>query len=120
VVRRAVLLDPTRMLRRNRLVQPSVKPGSRGIHYPGVRDSSGRCVVAFRPTAVGVPSQERHLEYDRDGEQVRRYFDYRDDVWVDLPRAAARGPSPWPADRSHLAALSSSAEEPIAPVRLEA
>jgi hypothetical protein len=85
VARRAVLLDPDSYAASQPFAVALREAGSRGIHYPSVRDPSGYCVAAFRPTAVGVPSQERHLEYDWDGERVRRYFDYRDEVWIDLP-----------------------------------
>lgn len=59
--------------------------GSRGLHYRSVRHPSGYCLAAFRPNVVGIPRQERHLEYDWDGHKVRRYFDYQDGVWIGLP-----------------------------------
>lgn len=58
--------------------------GSNGIHYPSVRDAGGQCIAAFRPRAVGIPVQERHLRYRWNGTRVDRYFDYLVDDWVPL------------------------------------
>jgi hypothetical protein len=58
--------------------------GSTGVAYPSVRRLNGECIGAFRPRAVGIPHQERHLKYRWNGERVDRYFDYREDVWIDL------------------------------------
>ena len=55
-----------------------------GIHYPSVRRPDGRCVAAFRPKAVGVPKQTRHLKYYWDGSAVRRYFDYETEAWIEI------------------------------------
>ena len=41
--------------------------GSNGIVYPSVRRAGGQCVGAFRPKAVGLPIQGRHLQYHWDG-----------------------------------------------------
>jgi hypothetical protein len=49
-----------------------------------VRRSGGECLGAFRPRAVGLPRQERHLKYRWNGERVDRYFDYSLDAWVEL------------------------------------
>jgi RES domain-containing protein len=57
--------------------------GSDGIVYPSVRHS-GSCIAAFWPDAVGIPVQERHLQYEWDGEKVGRYFDFREEAWVGL------------------------------------
>lgn len=59
--------------------------GADGIHYPSVRLQGGECIAAFRPTAVGLPVQERHLRYHWNGERVDKYFDYGDDAWVAWP-----------------------------------
>jgi hypothetical protein len=56
--------------------------GSTGVHYPSVRRVSGECVAVFRPTAVGLPVQTKHLKYHWDGTTVRRYFDYELDMWI--------------------------------------
>lgn len=57
---------------------------SLGVAYPSVRLAGGQCVGAFKPRAVGLPCQERHLQYLWDGERVRRYFDYGADRWVEV------------------------------------
>jgi hypothetical protein len=56
--------------------------GSNGIVYPSVRRAGGQCVGAFRPKAVGLPIQARHLQYVWDGRRISRYFDYAEDRWV--------------------------------------
>jgi hypothetical protein len=58
--------------------------GSTGVHYPSVRRAGGECVAIFRPSAVGLPVQTKHLKYHWDGTAVRRYFDYESDAWVDI------------------------------------
>jgi len=60
--------------------------GSNGIHYPSVRRQGGYCIAVFRPNAVRIPTQSRHLVYDWDGAQVRRYFDQYQNAWVQLSR----------------------------------
>jgi hypothetical protein len=55
--------------------------GSNGLVYPSVRHANGRCVAAFRPTAVGIPVQTKHLKYHWDGKRVARYFDFSEDRW---------------------------------------
>ena len=56
--------------------------GAIGVVYPSVRWQDGTCIGAFRPRAVGIPAQERHLKYHWNGERVDRYFDYRLDAWI--------------------------------------
>ena len=63
--------------------------GSNGIVYPSVRRAGGQCVGAFRPKAVGLPIQARHLQYFWDGQRIGRYFDYVLERWVDLDRGDA-------------------------------
>jgi hypothetical protein len=58
--------------------------GAMGVVYPSVRRANGTCVGAFRPRAVGIPRQERHLKYRWNGKRVDRYFDYQQDIWIDL------------------------------------
>src|SRR5262249_10717872 len=58
--------------------------GSNGISYPSVRHAGGRCIAAFWPNVVGIPIQERHLQYDWDGKRVARYFDFGFEEWVSL------------------------------------
>jgi hypothetical protein len=58
--------------------------GTNGVAYASVRHAGGQCVGAFRPRAVGIPHQERHLKYRWNGERVDRYFDYARDEWIGL------------------------------------
>ena len=58
--------------------------GASGVAYPSVRHAGGHCIGAFRPRAVGIPHQERHLQYRWNGERVDRYFDYARDEWIGL------------------------------------
>ncbi len=58
--------------------------GANGVTYSSVRHPGGHCIGAFRPRAVGVPHQERHLKYRWNGERVDRYFDYARDEWIGL------------------------------------
>jgi RES domain-containing protein len=58
---------------------------SDGIIYPSVRADGGRCIAAFWPDTVGIPIQERHLKYEWDGKRVSRYFDFKDELWMDIP-----------------------------------
>jgi hypothetical protein len=58
--------------------------GANGVAYPSVRHVGGHCIGAFRPRAVGIPHQERHLKYRWNGERVDRYFDYARDEWIGL------------------------------------
>lgn len=58
--------------------------GANGVAYPSVRHEGGQCIGAFRPRAVGMPHQERHLKYRWNGERVDRYFDYARDEWIGL------------------------------------
>lgn len=68
--------------------------GSDGIVYPSVRDDGGSCIAAFWPDVAGVPVQERHLQYEWDGARFSRWFDYREERWVNAeetrPRASPR------------------------------
>lgn len=56
--------------------------GSNGLIYPSVRDEAGICVAAFWPDVIGIPMQERHLQYEWDGKRFSRYFDYSLETWV--------------------------------------
>jgi len=58
---------------------------SDGLVYSSVRHDGGQCIAAFWPNVVGIPIQERHLQYEWDGLRVGRYFDFRDGGWVRLP-----------------------------------
>jgi hypothetical protein len=56
--------------------------GANGLVYPSVRHAGGECVAAFRPKAVGIPNQTKHLEYHWDGARIDKYFDYDAKLWV--------------------------------------
>jgi hypothetical protein len=58
--------------------------GNDGLVYPSVRRQGGACVGIFRPKAVGLPTQDRHLRYHWDGVRISRYFDYAEDRWIGL------------------------------------
>lgn len=57
---------------------------SDGLLYPSVRHEGGQCIAAFWPNVVGIPVQERRLQYEWDGTRVRRYFDFKDEAWNEL------------------------------------
>ena len=58
--------------------------GSNGILYPSVRHAGGHCIGAFRPRAVGIPVQERHIQFHWDGARVARWFDYQSAIWHEI------------------------------------
>lgn len=69
--------------------------GALGVVYPSVRHRGGECLGAFKPRAVGLPHQERHLKYHWNGSRIDRYFDYQQDCWITLdpPGAATYEPA---------------------------
>jgi len=68
--------------------------GSTGVHYPSVRRTGGKCVALFRPSAVSIPVQTKHLQYHWDGSAVRRYFDYEENRWIAIaPAGGAAEPA---------------------------
>jgi hypothetical protein len=81
--RRAVL-DPLSYAASQAFAREFRAAGANGITYPSVRHPGGQCVGAFRPRAVEIPRQERHLKYRWNGARVDRYFDYQRDEWVGL------------------------------------
>jgi hypothetical protein len=83
-VEREAVLDPSSYIASRKLARTLRESGSDGIVYPSVRDPEGYCIAAFWPDAVGVPRQERHLQYEWDGAQVSRYFDYSTECWIKL------------------------------------
>ena len=86
---RARLLDPGDYASGQAFAVMLRELGSTGVVYPSVRYAGGSCVAIFRPSAVGIPVQTRHLRYHWDGSAVRRYFDYAEDAWVALDPAAS-------------------------------
>jgi RES domain-containing protein len=80
----AAILDPNSYAVSQAYAAELRATGSNGVAYPSVRHAGGQCVGVFRPRAVGVPHQERHLQYRWNGERVDRYFDYARDEWIHL------------------------------------
>lgn len=78
------LLDPVSYAASQPYAVARRDAGCDGFVYPSVRRHGGECIAAFWPDVVGVPVQERHLQYEWDGTRVRRYFDYSIERWVDL------------------------------------
>jgi hypothetical protein len=81
---RADVLDPKSYAASQVYAKQTRAAGANGVAYPSVRHEGGQCIGAFRPRAVGIPHQERHLQYRWNGERVDRYFDYTCDAWIDL------------------------------------
>ncbi len=79
---RARILDPDSYAASQPFGAALRAAGSNGLVYPSVRNPGGRCVGAFRPKAVGIPVQSRHIKYHWDGVRVARYFDYESDAWM--------------------------------------
>jgi hypothetical protein len=61
---------------------------SDGVVFPSVRHQGGECIGAFRPKAVGIPVQTKHLAYHWDGQRINRVFDYQTEVWRELQEAS--------------------------------
>ncbi|WP_320821795.1 RES family NAD+ phosphorylase [Reinekea sp.] len=49
--------------------------GTAGFYYPSVRDTGGRCVVAFRPNALTAAVQCGHYEYFWNGHEIEQVFE---------------------------------------------
>jgi hypothetical protein len=75
-------LDPENYVASRALGRRLRTAGSNGIVYPSVRRAGGQCLGAFRPKAVGIPVQGRHLQYYWDGRRISRYFDYAEERWI--------------------------------------
>ena len=82
--RRTRVLDPDNYTASQAYARTLRNAGAMGVVYPSVRRVTGTCVGAFRPRAVGIPQQERHLKYRWNRERVDRYFDYKQDTWITL------------------------------------
>jgi len=78
------VLDPVSYAASQRYGAEIRARGGNGVAYPSVRHAGGECIGAFRPRAVGIPRQERHLQYRWNGERVDRYFDYAREEWIGL------------------------------------
>jgi hypothetical protein len=81
---RGAILDPDSYSASQAFAKQLRAAGANGVTYPSVRHEGGTCVGVFRPRAVGLPRQERHLKYRWNGERVDRYFDYARDEWIAL------------------------------------
>jgi RES domain-containing protein len=81
---RSQVLDPDNYRAAQQYGRTLRDSGAQGVVFPSVRHADGTCVAAFRPRAVGLPHQERHLKYRWNGERVDRYFDYQSDAWIAL------------------------------------
>lgn len=81
---RSQILDPSSYAASRAYARELREAGADGVVYPSVRRTGGECLGAFRPRAVGLPRQERHLKYRWNGDRVDRYFDYLLDAWVEL------------------------------------
>lgn len=80
--KRATVLNPENYTASRALALALRNEESNGLIYPSVRDVDGYCVAAFWPDVVGIPIQERHIQYDWNGACITRYFDYSLDEWV--------------------------------------
>ena len=78
----APILDPADYSAAQAYARRLRAAGALGVVYPSVRRPGGACLGAFKPRAVGLPRQERHLAYRWTGERVDRYFDYQRDAWI--------------------------------------
>jgi RES domain len=82
------LLDPVDYTSSQAFALALREAGSTGLHYSSVRRAGGKCVALFRPSAVGIPVQTKHLKCHWDGTAVRRYFDYELDAWIAVESVA--------------------------------
>jgi hypothetical protein len=81
---RSQLLDPLSYAAAQAYARKIRAGGATGVTYPSVRRTGGECIGAFKPRAVGIPRQERHLKYSWNGDRVDRYFDYQHEAWIQL------------------------------------
>ena len=78
----ATYLDANSYGQSQELGQQVRDAGGDGIFYPSVRNFGHPCVAAFRPKVVGIPVQDRHLNYHWNGREISRVFDYSADRWI--------------------------------------
>lgn len=81
---RAAVLAPETYAASQALGRARRQAGSDGLVYPSVRHRGGRCIAAFWPDVIGVPVQERHLQYEWNGAAMTRYFDFQREAWIAL------------------------------------
>ena len=82
---RSDLLDKTSYAKSQPFAVRRREAGSDGLVYPSVRRAGGQCIAAFWPDTVGIPVQERHLQFEWNGQKVSRYFDFSAGAWTPLP-----------------------------------
>lgn len=46
-----------------------------GLLYPSVRHAGGECVAFYRPPAVGIPAQGKHIIFYWNGEKISEVFE---------------------------------------------
>lgn len=80
--KRSQILNPISYIASQSYAKSLRNAGANGVVYPSVRHPGGECIGAFKPRAVGLPHQERHLKYRWNGDRVDRYFDYMRDAWI--------------------------------------
>lgn len=51
--------------------------GSSGLYYKSVRDPSGECIAAFKPTAVSPVVQGKHYLYKWDGKKIANVLEVK-------------------------------------------
>jgi RES domain-containing protein len=85
---RIAVLDPSDYHAGQALARALREQHSNGLIYPSARRRSGHCIAAFWPDVVGIPRQERHLQYEWNGQTVTRYFDYSLSEWFPIPTAS--------------------------------
>ena len=81
---RQAVLDPDSYAASQAYAKRLRAAGANGVAYRSVRHEGGQCLGAFRPRAVGIPHQERHLKYRWNGARVDRYFDFARDEWIEF------------------------------------
>jgi hypothetical protein len=81
---RVSILDPESYVASQAYALGVRAAGANGVAYASVRHEGGQCIGAFRPRAVGIPHQERHLKYHWNGVRIDRFFDYVRDEWIGL------------------------------------
>jgi hypothetical protein len=86
---RGAALDPHSYDASRALARTLRESGSNGLVYLSVRDAGGRYIAAFWTDVAGIPTQERHLQYEWDGKKVTRYFDYKCDAWTSVVETPA-------------------------------
>lgn len=70
VTGRSDLLDPDDYSASHVFGNERRAAGSNGIHCPSVRYRGGKCIAAFWPDVVAIPSQGAHFAYHWNGRQV--------------------------------------------------